>query len=228
MYFASRLQAGRMLASRLAPKYSSQDCAVIALSDGGVVVGSQIAVAVGGPICLLLSDEITLPREIMTLAGITQDGAFSYNHSFSDGEIDEMVSEYRNNIEQQKMEKMQHMHRAMGEGRLIRSDMLNGRHIILASDGLSSGFALDLAMQYLRPIQVKSLIVAVPFASVQAVDRMHILADDIFCMNVLEDYISADHYYDSQDVPAHDLIVETIEQVVGSWQLPTAGNRAAY
>jgi len=47
---------------------------------------------------------------------------------------------------------------------------------------------------------------------------MHILGDDIFCLSVVEDYINTDHYYDTQDVPSHDLVIKTIEQVVSHWQ----------
>jgi putative phosphoribosyl transferase len=218
MYFASRLQAGRMLASQISRKYGGQDCAVVALSDGGVVVGAQIALQLHAVVMLLLADQIELPREIIALAGITQDGSFSYNQAFSIGEIDEMVSEYRGLIEQQKLEKLHEMNRSLGRGGLIRQDLLEHRHVILVSDGLSSGFAIDLAIQFLKPVPVKSLVVATPFASVQAVDRMHILADDIFCMNVLEDYISTNHYYDAQDVPGHDVILDTVERVIRDWK----------
>lgn len=218
MYFASRLQAGRMLASQISKKHTGEPCAVVALSDGGVMVGAQIAMQLHCVIALLLSDEILLPREPMAIAGISQEGAFSYNHGYSSGEIDEMVGEYHSVIEEEKLTKMREMHQLMGKGGLIRQDLLKGRNIILVSDGLSSGFALDLAAEYLKKIDTKKLIVATPLASVPAVDRMHILADEIYCLSVLEDYISTDHYYDKQDVPSHETVIKTIENIVGHWK----------
>ena len=226
MYFASRLQAGRMLASQMSGKYADKDCAVVALSDGGVIVGAQIALALHAPIGMLLADMIELPRELTAIAGITQDGAFSYNQAYSDGEIEEIVSEYRGVIEQQKLEKLHDMHRMLGKDGLIREDYLKNHHIILVSDGLLSGFSIDLALQFLKRISIKSIVVATPFASVPAVDRMHILADDIYCLNVLENYISTDHYYDSQDVPEHEIIIAKLEKITREWtppdQLPPA------
>jgi putative phosphoribosyl transferase len=218
MYFASRLQAGRMLAAQIAQKYKGRDCAVVALSDGGVMVGSQIALQLHAVIGMLLADQIQLPRELVAIAGITQDGSFSYNRAFSFGEIEEMVSEYRGFIEQQKLEKLHDMHRSLGAEGLIRQDLIEHKHVILVSDGLSSGFSIDLAMEFLKPVPLKSIIVAVPFASVQAVDRMHIQADDIYCLNVLEDYISTDHYYDTQDVPSHEVVLETIGRIIREWK----------
>jgi putative phosphoribosyl transferase len=216
-YFHSRTHAGRLLAVDIAPRYAKEKCSVLALSDGGVVVGMQIARELHCPIGMLLSEAIELPQEMMTIAGISQDGSFTYNKIYSPGEIEEMLTEYRGVIESQKMEKLQQMHRLMGKGGLARRDLLEHRTIILVSDGMSNGFSLDLAMEFLKPINFPKLVVATPQASIGAVDRMHILADDLYVLNVLEDYISTDHYYDTKDIPSHKVIVETISHLMKEW-----------
>jgi len=218
MYFKSRVEAGQKLADLISQKYKGQQCAVVGLSDGGVMVGAQISLKLGCVLTMLLSDTIELPREDTAIAGISQDGAVSYNAAYSPGEIEEMTGEYRGIIEQEKLEKIHEMNRLVGRGGLIRRDLLRDHTVILVSDGLSNGFSLDIAAEFLKPIHTKKLIVATPLASVQAVDRMHILADDIFCLSVIEDYISTDHYYDTQDVPTHELVIKTIEQVVSHWK----------
>jgi putative phosphoribosyl transferase len=217
MYFDSRVSAGRELAAQITEKYKDTPCAVVALSDGGVVVGAQIAMELDCVLTMLMAERIMLPRENEALAGISSDGSFSYNHQYSQGEIDEFVSEYYGFIEQEKMTKMQEMHRLAKRGGLIRKDLLKDRHIILVSDGLADGFVLDVAEQYLKTIHTGKLIVATPFASVSAVDRIHVMADGIYCLNVIEDYISTDHYYDTQDVPPHDKIIATVEKIVAHW-----------
>lgn len=218
MYFKSRVEAGQKLADQIVKKYNGQQCAVVGLSDGGVMVGAQIALKLGCVLTMLLSDTIELPREDTAIAGISQDGGLSYNTAYSPGQIEDFLGEYRNFIEQEKLTKIHEMHRLIGKGGLIRKDLLRDHIVILVSDGLSNGFSLDIATEFLKPIHIKKLIVATPLASVQAVDRMHILADDIYCLSVIEDYISTDHYYDTQDVPAHDLVVKTIEEVVSHWK----------
>lgn len=218
MYFKSRVQAGQLLADDIDKKYHDHKCAVIALSDGAVMVGAQIAMKLHCVLTMLLTDAIHLPREEMAVGGISQDGSFSYNNFYSPGEIEEFVSEYRTFIEQEKMSKMSQMHRLQGKGGLIRKSLLRDHTVILVSDGLSNGFSLDLAVEYLKPIRIKRLIVATPLASVPAVDRMHILADEIFCLSVLPDYMNTDHYYDSPDIPSHEMIVKTIEEVVTHWK----------
>jgi predicted phosphoribosyltransferase len=218
MYFQSRVEAGQLLAKQIVQKYQGKQCAVVALNDGGVMVGAQIALELKCVLTLLLTETITLPRENDAVGGISQDGSFSYNQRYSQGELDDFVSEYYHYIEQEKMSKMQEMHRATGRVGLIRKDLLRDRNVILVTDGLIDGFSLDIAMQFLKPINTKRLVVATPLASVKAVDRMHILADEIFCLSVLEDYISTDHYYEVQDVPPHDKVVKTVEQIVTNWK----------
>jgi predicted phosphoribosyltransferase len=218
MYFKDREAAGRLLASQIAKKYERQKCAVIALNDGGMLVGIQIALRLRCVITMLLTENITMPLEKTALAGISHDGSFSYNHALSQGEIDDMVMEFHNFIELEKMKRLHEMHEISGNGQLIRRDLIDNHNVILVSDGLVDGFTLDLALEFLKPVHTRKIITATPLASIQAVDRMHILADDIYCLNVVEEYFGTEHYYDDNSMPEHDSIIETVERIVGTWK----------
>jgi len=221
-YFQSRMQAGRLLASQIVPHYQGEKVSIVALSDGGVVVGMQIARQLHCPIGLMLVAEIDLPQELMTIAGMSQDGAFSYNKMYSAGEIEEVLQEYRGAIEAKKMQRMQELNKSLGTGSLLRKDLLEHYTIILVSDGMVNGFSLDLAMEFLKPISYKRLVIATSMASVPAVDRMHIVGDDLYILNVLEDYISTDHYYDTNDVPPHDIVIKTVSHIMKEWNKASA------
>ena len=219
MYFASRMQAGRMLANQLVPKYRYEDCAVIALDDGGVIVGAQIAMQLHSILMMLMSKEINLPREIEAIGAIAQDGSFTYNHgSFADVEISDLMGEYFGFMEQEKLNRIQELHHLVGSGGIIKKNHIRGRNIILVSDGFKSGFKLEIALNYLKPMQIEKIIVATPLASVKAVDLLHVKADDLYCLSVIENYMDNDHYYDAKDVPDHKKIIEIIEKVIVNWQ----------
>lgn len=218
MYFASRLQAGRMLGTQLAVKYRYENCAVVALNDGGVMVGAQIASQLHCVLMLLQSAEINLPQEPDAIAGITADGELAYNKRYSQGETDELVGEYFGYIEQEKIKQMHNMNRLMGSNGVMNKDLLKGHNVIVVSDGLKTGFPLDLAAEFLKPIAIDRFIVATPFASVQAVDRMHVVTDEIYCLDVVDNIVSVDHYYDVQDVPDHEAVVRIINQIITHWQ----------
>lgn len=218
MYFANRAQAGKLLATKLIEKYRYEDCAIIALSDGGVVVGAQIAVQLHCAINLLLYEEIKIPMEPQAISGIAHNGAYIYNSYYSPGVAEDLVSEYRGFIEQQKFEKISKMQRMLGHGGVVRQDLLKGRIVILVSDGMRNRFELELAAEYLKPIDYQKLVVATPLASIDAVDRMHVLADDLYCLSVVEDTLETNHYYDNNDMPSHEKIVEIIEKIILNWK----------
>ena len=44
MYFESRSQAGAILADQVLGRYRYENCAVVAIGEGGVLIGEQIAV----------------------------------------------------------------------------------------------------------------------------------------------------------------------------------------
>ena len=216
-YFPSRKAAGDLLADQLI-KYRYDDCAVICLSDGAVVVGAQIAARLHCPLNMLLTEDIKLLGEQDALAEIDQTGGVTYNGLYSEVEIDEMKGENQSYIEQQKIDKMFEINRLLGQGGVIKADLLRNRNIIVVSDGLMEGLPMRAVTEYLKPIRIRKLIIATPFASIRAVDLMHILADEIFCINVIEDIISVNHYYDDNRMPSHEKVVEILEDIILNWK----------
>lgn len=217
MYFKNRTEAGQKLSETLL-NYKDDPTAIIALSDGAIVVATQIAAKLHCSISLLLMEPILLPGEPEAVAVIDQDGGFTYNHMYSAGQIEEFTMEYYKYIEQAKMDKMSEMHRLFGREGLIRKDLLKGHNIILVSDGFSSGYSLDAAIQYLKPVKTKRLIVATPVASPNAVDRMHVLTDEIHCLTVMANFLGTNHYYEENDLPSHETIVNTIQNIMEHWK----------
>src|SRR5258708_6965109 len=117
MYFKDRAEAGRKLAIKL-KKYDSQQCAVIALGNGAVIVGAQIALKLHANLMLMVSDNIVLPGEHDPLAVMTT-STFTYNNKFSPGEIDEFVNENRGVIEAQRIEKFHKLNALLSNGGVI-------------------------------------------------------------------------------------------------------------
>lgn len=218
MYFRNRSAAGKQLAKKITPKYRYENCAVVALSDGGVIIGAEIAMQLHCVLTMLLTENINLPGENDPLAVIDQDGTFTYNQYFSAGQLEEFATEYHNYIEQEKRVKFHAVNQLLGEGGILKSELLYGRNVILVSDGLSTGLSIDAAMQFLKPIRTEKIIIATPIASVPAVDRMHIAADEIICLSVLENYVGTNHYYADNTLPSHEKIIKTIETIVFNWK----------
>ncbi len=218
MYFKDRTEAGKLIAAKLSPKYRYENCAVVALSDGAVIVGAEIARELHCVLTMLLTEDIHLPGEHDPLAVVDQDGRFTYNNMFSAGQLEEFSGEYHNYIEQEKRLKFHAINQLLGSGGLIRRNLLYGHNVIVVSDGLKNALSLDAAAEFLKPIRTEKIIVVTPIASVPSVDRMHLVADDIVCLSVIENYMNTNHYYENNKLPAHDKIVKTIENIVLNWK----------
>ena len=218
MYFENREQAGQILAAELVEKYRYEDCTVVALSDGAVVVGEQIAKELHCLLTMLLTEDIEVPGEGVSFGSVSQDGAFTYNGMFSVGEIEEYNSEFHGYLEEQKREAFQRLNRLLGDGGLIDSTMLRDRVVIVVADGLDSGSSLDAVVDFLKPIQIKRLIVATPIATVQAVDKLHVVADELHVLDVKANFMGIDHYYNQNDIPSHEDTIAKINQIVLNWR----------
>lgn len=217
MYFKSRAEAGRKLAKELAA-YSRKNVIVIALNEGGVIVGAQIAMAIHANLALMLSENIYLPGEHDAIGALSSTGNFAYNDMFSTGQIDELAAEFHSYIEQQRIEKMHHLNILVGKDGEIHKEYLRRHVVILVSDGLPSGFALRVAADYLKTVAIQRLIVATPIASVTAVDSMHLVADEIQCLSTIPNYMGTDHYYDDNTIPKTEDLYRIIKNISLHWQ----------
>ena len=218
MYFENREQAGQLLAAELFDKYRYENCVVVSLSDGAVLVGEQIAKSLHCIVTLLLIEEIEVPGEGISFGGVSQNGGFTYNGMFSVGEIEEYTTEYHGYLDQQRQQAFQRINRLLGDGGLINNEMLRDHVVILVADGLDTGASLDVAVEFLKPIRIKRLVVATPVSTVQAVDKLHILADELHILDVKENFMGVDHYYNQNTIPSHEDTIAKINQIVLNWK----------
>lgn len=216
MYFSSRIEAGYRLALEML-QYRYENTIVVALSDGAVQVGQQIAAHLHCALTMLLMEEITVPGESVNLGTLNQSGRFTYNGMLSAGEIEEYYSEFHGIVEDQKREKISQINQLLGAGGIVDAAMLREHNVIVVSDGLANGSSLDAAADFMKPLNIKRLIMVAPVAAVAAVDRMHILADEIHVLSTTDNFLDTNHYYDVNDLPSHEATVAALNEIVLNW-----------
>ena len=218
MYFENREQAGQILADKMLERYRYEDCAVVALSDGAVLVGEQIARSLHCVLTMLLIEDIDVPGEGLSFGGVSQNGGFTYNGMISAGEMEDYNSEFHGYLEDQKRLAFQKINRLIGSGGVISNDILRDRIIILVFDGLDTGSSLDVAVDFLKPIRTKRLVVASPVSTIEAVDKVHVMADELYILDVKDNFMGINHYYDQNDIPSHEDTIAKINQIVMNWR----------
>src|SRR5690606_27943055 len=97
----------------------------------------------------------------------------------------------------------QKLNRVSDDESKIPKILLKNHVVIFVNDGLRNGLSLDVAADFIKSVKVDKIITAVPIASVPAVDRMHLLSDEIQCLSVIEDFMETDHYYKDNTMPEH-------------------------
>ncbi len=220
MYFRNRAEAGRRLALRLR-NYKDDQCTVVALNSGGVLVGAQIAMKLHTNLMVLMSDDIILPGETEPLASMTTN-TVTYNSKYSQGEIDEFVSEYHGLIEDQRVQKYHKLNKLLSDGGEINPDLLRNHVVILVSDAFQTGISLSVAADYLKSTKIKKIVVVAPIASVNALDKMHLVGDDVYCLGVTENLMESNHYYEDNTVPEHNEAFKIIRNISLNWDISTA------
>lgn len=216
MYFHNRADAGRNLAKRLL-KYQSKNSVVVALSPGAVLVGTQIAIRLHCNMMMLVTENIMIPGEPTPLAAMSDSNVLTYNPEYSSGEIEEFNMEYFNVIEQQRLENVHALHRLVDADGKVQRELLKHHVIIIVADGLPTGLSLDVTADFLKPIKTGRIIVACPVASQAAVDRMHLLSDEFHVLNVPNNYLSTEHYYDDNTIPDGDSLMKVIRNIALAW-----------
>lgn len=218
MYFEDRTQAGSLLAARLVEQYRYENCAVVALSDGGVLVGEQIAAELHCALMMIISEDVEIPGEGMSFGGVSQNGHFTYNSELSSGEIEGYTSEFFGYLNEQKREAFQRINRLLGDGGIIDLDLLRDRVVILVNDGFASDTAVGVALDFLKPVRMQRLVIAAPVATVDVVDRLHVTADELHILDVKSNYLGVDHYYDNNDLPTHEETIAHINEIILKWR----------
>ena len=95
--------------------------------------------------------------------------------------------------------------------------MLTDKSIIIIDDGLEDTVGLDVAMNLLKPVRYKKIIVSAPVVNVDVVDHLHIVADELLILDVRANFLGTDHYYTDNRKPSTKEAVDYVSKIVKNW-----------
>ena len=209
--FDNRYDAGRQLAAKLG-EYKGKSVVVLAIPNGGVPVGMEVALALEADFDLVVSRKIPLP--LNTEAGfgaVADDGTVILNEELvrraglTQQQIDSQVNQVRAEIRRRRL--------------LYRQDrppaLVGGKTVIITDDGLASGFTMLATVKSMRSRQPKEIIVAVPVSSASALEEVGKVADKVVTVAVgsLPRFAVADFYRNW-----HDLSDDEVFKCLNEWR----------
>ena len=218
MYFENRLEAGERLGDLLVGDYRYENCAVMALSEGGVLVAEPVAAKLHCIMTMIVTEDIDIPGEGLSFGGVSSNGNFTYNSDFSTGEAQEYTNEFHGYLEEQKREAYQRINRQLDKDSLIDVRTLHGRTIILVTDGMYNAGVLDVVLDFLKPVKYEKLVLAAPVASIPAIDKARSVVDDVQVLDMKENFMDTNHYYNDNTVPSRAEAIARIDQIIAKWR----------
>jgi len=190
MTFSSREEAGLELGQTLVEREVQVDV-VLGLPRGGVVVAAEVARILQKPLNALVVRKIGHPRHREYALGalaehgvVVLDQAAVEQTRVKPAELDKVIAE-----ETARLEKYQaSFHRADDPD-------LAGKTVLIVDDGLATGATTEAAVLSAKKQGARRVIVGAPVASVNAVDRLRLIADDVVVLAADPDFMAVGQYY---------------------------------
>lgn len=214
-YFTSRTEVGQQFAAQLA-HLRYENTAILALSPGGVVIAIEIAKQLHSIAGLLLLKHVYLPDGKTAIGIVNDQGGFTYDDSIPAAQIEDFEMEYRGMIEDNKMKAMHQLH-AIGHVGNLDPHNFTGRTVIVVNDFTRTGTAFHAALDFLKPIKIQKIILATAIAQLKAIDKMHLLGDQILIAHATDKDFPSEHYFANNDIPQSDAIVKMLRQILLQW-----------
>lgn len=210
MTFRDRHDAGLKLAAELI-SYKVEGPIVYGLPRGGVEVAEEVARALEAPLELLLVRKIGVPWQPELAMGAVVDGGTPIvvrnedvlaTIRVSPDAFEEVCARELAEIERRRL-------RYLGDRAPLDPA---GRLAIVIDDGIATGATMTAALRALRQRKPKAIILAVPVAAQQTLERLRTEADRVICLEKPEDLDAIGYFYEDFHQLDDDDVVRLLAQ----------------
>lgn len=214
LQFRDRYQAGKLLGHELKRRLGTRDdFVVLALPRGGVPVAYEVAEALGAPLDVFIVRKLGVPfHQELAMGAIASGGVRVMN--------DEVLSYL--NVPPQAIEEVARREQAELERRErdYRGDRppidVRGKTVLVVDDGLATGSTMRAAVQALRRMEPRAIIVAVPVAAKSTCERLAMEVDDIVCLRTPEPFEAVGRWYDDFSQTSDEEVHELLERAAAA------------
>ena len=209
--FPSRLEAGEYLAKMLTKYKDQEDALILALPRGGVPVAYEIAVHLNVPLDVFLVRKLGVPGHEEYAMGAIAEGGFRLLHGdvmhqlgIPDSQVQQVIAK-----EKQELEiRMEHYR----QGRSLPS--LIEKTVILVDDGIATGATMRVAVEAVKVLEPKNIVVAVPVASQEAIRELQPLVESVVCPFVPEPFYGVGRWYGSFPQTSDEEVIQLLTDAV--------------
>lgn len=208
--FANREDAGRQLARAL-ERFRGERPLVLGLPRGGVVVGAEIARALGGDLDVLLVKKLRAPgNPELALGAVGEDG-----HIYINPAVASLIGSTDAYLPAELAERRAEMAAQQRRYREVRPRVSpEGRTVILVDDGLATGATMIAGIQATTLARPSRLVVAVPVSPPEVARKIEELkpVDEFVCLETPWDFQGVGQFYDDFTQVDDETVIGILKQ----------------
>lgn len=206
MIFKDRIEAAKLLANKLS-KYKDEPGVVMAVPKGGV------------PLAYIVAKELDFPMQII----FTKKIGHPTNKEYAIGaaSLTDYFVEPHHEVSREYIEQELKLVRAKLQG---MADKFSGKYdtvdlkektVLIIDDGMATGNTLLSTVQLLRKSYPAKIVIAVPVASIEAVDKLKNKVDELLVLHIPSYFESVGSFYENFDNVSEDDVLSYLEKMKG-------------
>jgi len=209
--FADRVEAGERLGEGLR-SLAGSNAVVLAIPRGGVIVGEAAARALGAPLDVVVPRKIGAPGNPELAIGAVAPGIRVLDPRMvgglgvSDAYLDREIAS-----QEAEIERRQHTYR---QGRPPQP--VEGRVAIVVDDGVATGSTAVAALRWARGQGAERVVLAVPVAPPQSLERLRAEADDVVVLETPSPFFAVGEWYRDFEQTSDRQVVDALARSAGT------------
>ncbi|MAW80416.1 MAG: phosphoribosyltransferase [Parvularcula sp.] len=206
--FRDRREAGRQLAEKLL-SFAKAEPIVYALPRGGLPVADEVAKRLDAPLDLILVRKLGAPgHEELAIGALVDGGApTTILHQDVIAELN-VPDAYIQSVETDALAEIERRRK------LYMKDQpplpAKDRIAIIVDDGLATGATMEAAVAAMRKAGAAQIIVAVPVAPRDTIEKLEKIADDVIALETPYPFWSVGSWYQSFPQLTDEDVIETL------------------
>jgi putative phosphoribosyl transferase len=191
MKFRNRIEAGNLLAERLAEN-GHGPAIVLGIPRGGVILADIISKKLGADFDIVIPRKLGAPEnEELAIGAVMEDGT-SYINRYIVNALRISPDYIESEMERQATEIRR---RSAAYRKPDLSYNIADKNVILVDDGIATGATVIASARWARKRHPSTLTVAVPVAPSQSVEVLEHEADSIIVLHMPDDFGSVGQFY---------------------------------
>ena len=167
LIFQDRAEAARMLAEKLV-WLKKEEPIILAIPRGGVITGHVIASMLDAKLDVIVPRKLGAPyNSELAIGAVMHDGSY-----FLNADVINALDVSKDYIDAEKSAQMKEIERRLFLYRGSRNYDLKSKTLVLVDDGIATGATMFAAVQWLNKQNPNKLVIAVPVAPKDTVDKL--------------------------------------------------------